>query len=337
MNVSKPVALALATLTLTPAALAFQGKGKGGGGGGGGSGSPPAPAILYVQDDPNETHLMVMDADGSNPTVVLANALERFSIGSMLAPEMAPDGHTIVFWSNLGGSDLCTIDLDGSGLKTLVPVSGGGGADPDWSPVPLPDGRPWIAYTDVVGGQADVFLVQPDGSAVFDLTSTPALDEMHPTWSPDSTRIAVIASGGAPYESHLLVYDIAAVGGLPAVTGVTDLSHVPGSPLATAEGLFWPEWSHDGTRIALAARLPDQPDNWDLWIVDVASPTTPANLTQTPGLSERMPSWSPDDSELVFWMTGSKKGQGLNVLRLDGSGTRHLGAKEGIQPRWFGN
>ena len=54
---------------------------------------------------------------------------------------------------------------------------------PAWSP----DGR-WIAYETRVGGQFDIWLIDPSGEVNVPLVTHPRNDES-PSWSPDSRRL----------------------------------------------------------------------------------------------------------------------------------------------------
>ena len=88
--------------------------------------------------------------------------------------------------------------------------------------------------------------------------------------------------------------------------------------------------SPDGSRAAIVQRDPRQPDNEDLWIVDLTSGTS-TRFTFEPGF-DGQPVWSPD-GRFIAWMGFHNNQMGLYRKAADGSGTDELlGA-----PKGFGN
>jgi len=77
----------------------------------------------------------------------------------------------------------------------LVASSSMGAAQPTDAPSALP-GEPWIAYQGGSGGPSRIRLVRPDGTgdhALIDAATPPALEQLHPDWSHDGSRIAFSA------------------------------------------------------------------------------------------------------------------------------------------------
>ena len=75
------------------------------------------------------------------------------------------------------------MNTDGSDVRRLT-FDGNYNTGPAWSP----DGQ-WIAYQNRVGGQFDIWLIDPDGSVNLPVITHPRDDES-PTWSPDARKIA---------------------------------------------------------------------------------------------------------------------------------------------------
>jgi TolB protein len=93
-------------------------------------------------------------------------------------------------------------------------------------------------------GNADIYVVQSDGSGLRNLTDTPTANEMAPVWSPDGTRIAFIRSGSAGLfngVSSLIIAD--------SSTG-HDQSTTEIDPGLTP---WWVQWSPNGRSVMVSS------------------------------------------------------------------------------------
>ncbi len=289
---------------------------------------PPSPAIVVNSGG----SIYVMNADGSNFTRVLANAGDYF----LLTPAMSPDGSKIAFIGapfGYGSNGLYTINTDGSGLTPLTATYEAFGSCA-WSPVVAPDGRLKIAFEDYPSDDPsaisfEVILINTDGSGRKQLTFTDDAEERHVTWSPDAARIAVTYLLG---ENDCLVYDLGVdATGTVVVTGTMNITNVAGSPLAgRPDGeIQSPDWARYSDRIALAAR---GSRNFDVWIVDLANPSSPINLTdKIDKNADSDPAWSPDDGKLALWRGGAKSG--IYTINADGTGLKQI-SRRGSNPDW---
>jgi TolB protein len=125
-----------------------------------------------------------------------------------VTPAWSPDGKTIAF-ARLGGdaAELYLASADGGNVRPL----GVYGVQPAWSP----DGSrlAFVSYADrngqTCGGDdcspnGEIYVVGKDGTGLLRLTTSNA-DDAHPTWSPDSRRIAfssgyeLASNGHAPW------------------------------------------------------------------------------------------------------------------------------------------
>ena len=118
--------------------------------------------MAFTQYDPRPSvsnedwNVYVADADGSDRGRV--SDLE----GDEYAPDFAPDGSRIVFWSRArlrDESDIYSVRPDGTGLKRLTPRDG----ISEWAPDYSPNGKK-IVYMRKAGKNTDIFKMNADGS-----------------------------------------------------------------------------------------------------------------------------------------------------------------------------
>ena len=121
-----------------------------------------------------EFGMRVIDGDGRN----------EGSLGTGLWPLWSPDGTRLLFTALNSARDwspaLMAASADGSDPKPVGPNESMMGA---WSP----DGKR-IAYVAEADKQAELFVMEADGSRRTRLTRTPEF-EVGPQWSPDGTRL----------------------------------------------------------------------------------------------------------------------------------------------------
>jgi Tol biopolymer transport system component len=143
-------------------------------------------------------------------------------------PSWSPDSEKVAVTSKKDGNpEIYVVNADGTGIERLTndPLWN---ISPDWSP----DGSK-IAFTrykpmdcTTIG---EIFLMNPDGSDLTQLTSTPDFCSAYSRWSPDGKQIAFISKGGE--EDVRDVYVINVDG-----TGQTNLTNNPAEDRS-------PEWA----------------------------------------------------------------------------------------------
>ena len=92
-------------------------------------------------------------------------------------PSWAPDGSLIAF---VRSGQLWTMDADGLNPIALS-TPGLTVADPSWSP----DAN-FILFAGTTGGHSDIYRIKWDGTGLTNLTNTPSVDEVQPTWQPQA-------------------------------------------------------------------------------------------------------------------------------------------------------
>lgn len=212
------------------------------------------------------------------------------------------------------GTRLATVNPDGSDLREI----------------PLPESFRALTIDEIAwtrdhrrltfaakpaGAEAhyDLFVVRPTGSVPVNVTQTPDLDEMSPTWSPDGKQIAFERSG--------TISIINADG--------TD-EHVLVGPNLSNSGSSNPDWSPDGTTIVYNGY------GDGLWAVSVTGSADPVSIRGS-ALMRGKPTWKPDGSRILFWeVSATGPGAGaLITIASDGSDPQTVSeALVGYAPLW---
>jgi Tol biopolymer transport system component len=133
--------------------------------------SPDGARIAFVFWEADNGHLAVMNVDGSGFAV-----LTRVSPST---PSWSPNGQQIAFADAPDGyARIHVINADGSGLMAVT-ESGGRWDDvePKWSP----DGTRIAFHSWHADGNAEVWVVRPDGTGLTNVSNDPAAD-FEPTW-----------------------------------------------------------------------------------------------------------------------------------------------------------
>ena len=238
-------------------------------------------------------------------------------------PAWSPDGRRIVF----------SADRDGKGSYTsiwLVDMDDLGGipspinrthayegtdferpADPAWSP----DGRR-IAFSAIRDGNADIWLIDVDGSNLRPLTHN-SKEDQQPTWSPDGQHIAFTSDRDGNVDIWLMDMDGEEKRNLTNYSK-RDAYHRT------------PTWSPDGQHIAFTS---DRDSNADIWLIDVDSKET-RNLTKDEKANDLQPAWS-SDGRIAFTSYRDDNSE-IYVMDADGSNLRRLTYNSEVdqQPAW---
>lgn len=248
----------------------------------------------------------------------------------------SPDGSKIVYSTAQAYTDLWVYYLDGSPETPIaldVVASEAGDLSPSepghpsWSR----DGSK-IAFsanaqdfnTGAPVGARDIYIMNPDGSNVVNLTNSDSLWYNGPSWSPDGSQLAFM--GFAPPQAEPTIE--ANFGDIYVINADgTNLRNITaGTPQASLVGYanVAPQWSPIDNRIVFSA-APAIGQRWGTWAVYMID-SNGANLTKISADDNRelayYASWRPDGEWLVFtWNTPDDdcEMERLAIMRPDGS------------------
>jgi Ca2+-binding RTX toxin-like protein len=184
--------------------------------------SPDGSRIAFDRGTAKGTghEIWLIDASGANLTKLTTESKDAVD------PSWSPDGAHLVYQA---GSKLVTIGADATGRTELVL-----GAAPDWAP----DGSR-IAFQRSVNGLTDIFLVDPDGTGLHNITRTIDSEERTPGWSADAKTI-VFERTGADTDIWAMRRD-----GTYQITLTRDFT----TPVDDSR----PSFSPDGSRVVFAS------------------------------------------------------------------------------------
>jgi dipeptidyl aminopeptidase/acylaminoacyl peptidase len=132
--------------------------------------SPDGTRIAFTSVRDGNKEIYVMNADGSEPTRLTANAAAVPDVSAQMVdenPQWSPDGRQLVFDSTRDGNfEVYVMNADGSDQRRLTDHP-----RIDANPAFSPDGRLIVFDSDrLVAGERDLFAMNADGTGVVGLT-----------------------------------------------------------------------------------------------------------------------------------------------------------------------
>jgi len=170
----------------------------------------------------------------------------------------------------------------------------------------LPEIAGKIAFVSTREGNSEIYVMDPDGSGLRNLTNNSAFDGS-PAWSPDSNKIAFVSTRDG--NSKIYVMN-------PDGSGLKNLTNTP-----ALDGS--PAWSPTGNRIAFERheddfRLPV--GNRVIYVMD-SNGSIPKGITASTfeDVKDTEPAWSPDGNKIAFASTRDGNFE-VYVMNPEGSG-----------------
>lgn len=192
------------------------------------------------------------ESDRPAPPAVLEIVPFTTAPGLDLNPTFSPDGHSLAYSSDRGGStEIYAKPLAPGGREVQLTSDGNQNMEPAWSP-----GGDFIVYHSAKRG--GIWLIPALGGVPRQLTEFGC----HPSWSRDGSSVAFQSEPFhdmlQPYASSATIWVVPAQGGTPRQ--ITQ----PGSPPG---GHLFPTWSPSGKHLAfLNANI----ESMQIWSVSVA-------------------------------------------------------------------
>ncbi len=245
--------------------------------------------------------LVLTDKDGCWP-----RALTDKADGDHWDANPSPDGRQVAFrfrpFDDLNRSDICLVDLACGEIKTIY----GQPKVKAWMPRWSPDGR-WLAFISEEAGWNDLWLIQPDGAGLHQLTKAGA-DVTDIEWSPDGEQLACTVNRQGCFELCLVEADSGELTTIRAGLGV----HAR------------PQWTPDGKSLTFEYESPIRPP--DLYCIELAArQVKQLTFSQSPALAalelvapERVTYQSFDGLEIPAWLFKPKKPNHAAILHPHG-------------------
>ena len=329
--------------------------------------------------------------DGADVSDVMITCSDAFAVGGTVTGL----GGNAVLLQNNGGDDLsvsqngeftfATLVTNGAGYEVSVAVQPAGqvcvvgngsgtvaGADVTDVEVtctaePLSNR---IAFHSDRDGDFEIFVMDPDGSNVAQLTNN-EVDDFWPAISPDGTKIAFWTGRDGNQEIYVMDADGSNPGRVttngaadrqPAwspdgqrlafqrvVSGTAEIFTIKSDGTGENRLTFnaiddtEPAWSPNGALIAFTT---NRDGNNEVYVMSASDGSNPINLTNNPGRDGK-PDWSPNGSRLLFDRNNSSVDSGwlgdaeVMCMSADGSGQVRLTTDTAgfvdTQPRWSAN
>jgi hypothetical protein len=257
--------------------------------------------IVFGSEHGGEDEIWVMNTDGSDRHNLTRHDGAKISD---IDPRWSPDGRQIVYASDPGGAmQIWILNANGSGAHQLTNLPGR-----NHLPSFTADGKQ-IVFQNNVGTNFEIYRMNIDGTGVVNLTNDLGVD-----WAPATSAKGrkIVFTSERDGNGHL--YILSPDGPLKQVT------NGPGYD-------YFANWSPNGNDLVFTRFIEGQNEIYTAH----ADGTGQRRLTNTPGMAEYFPAFSPDATKITFTRCGSPKPPtapnplcSTHTMNLDGSGDVNL-------------
>ncbi|QDU33198.1 translocation protein TolB [Poriferisphaera corsica] len=277
---------------------------------------------MYGQIDASQSHSAISPMDAGGNASKITNTEE----GGDFDPEINRSGQWMVY-SSTRHRQTADIYKKRLGSASLIQLTN----DPaeDRMPTFSPDGK-LIAFSSNRSGNWDIYIMDSDGGPARQLTSSNDLDEIHPSFSPDGSKLVYCTFGGPSGQMEMVVIDI----------------NSPTTKRFIGYGTL-PAWSPSDNTI-LFQRARERGTRWySIWSVTLlenGNVTPPTELVSSANAAAITPNWSPDGKYIVFCTVIDPESDDYQrmtkadvwVMNADGSGRARVtaGPYAHQQPAW---
>ncbi len=224
----------------------------------------------------------------------------------------SPDYSKVVFASERASvgeilnREIYVMKADGTNVRRVTHRDGKD-YDPSWSP----DGTR-IAFVSKLDGDLEIYLINPNGTGLVNLTANKGISDTDPSWSPDGSRIAFASDRHDPGQ-NAEIYTMKADG--------TDVRRLTNNIYSDGD----PSWSWEGTRIAFECY---RDHNFEICVMN-ANGTGQHRITLN-DVTDSDPSWQRAGDQIVFGSYRTGHGD-VYVMNSDGSGVIRLTSRPDIE------
>jgi dipeptidyl aminopeptidase/acylaminoacyl peptidase len=208
------------------------------------------------------------------------------------------DNGRIAFRSQCGQSCIVAVNPDGTGQTVL---SGSEDFSPAWSA----DGRK-LAFASYRDGNAEIYVMNADGTAQRRLTNDPAVDD-RPSWSPDGEQITFTSNRDGFFEIFVMDAD------------GSNVRQVTDTPTSVFNG--GSTFSPDGRHLAFTS---SRDGNDEIFVMDADGSNVRQRTHTAGGIQNEQPSWSPDGEQIAFGSNRDGGFEQIYVMDADGTDVHRL-------------